>query len=209
LPDICPEKIVEAGSMPLLSSPNVANLKAIVWNVYNDENKTVENNPVILRLLACKTGTRQVDTTVCSYPDHVNKAAIKKACQDSKSDLAQIYFRHKIMDLKARSCIVVFIKGIYLHKEETLYKLYRDTIDWLEIADERPYFYIVFYGDPLFDLQLTKAYKNLKWKMKPISGKEDIFFMIYAKKGTEALDVTHTTTKFSVSVYPYKLDKVY
>jgi hypothetical protein len=188
--DICPEKIVPSGSIPVLSSYRIANLKGILWNV---------RNPILFRMLVCKE-EKILGTDGCPYPDHINTKATKKKGCDSKDKLAHIYFRHSFIDKKARSCVVIFTEGDSLHtKIDMLFDIYQNTVNFLNIATERPYFYIIIFGDPIFDNDYNSAHKMLEHKMKTISQNEDIFFIIYANKNAEVLNVTHTT-KFSVRV---------
>jgi len=160
------------------------------------------HDPILLRLLVCKNTGNAGSTGACPYPAHANKNATKKACLNSKADLAQIYFRHVNLK-KARSCIVTFVEGITIDNTTMLYKIYQDTVNWLKIATERPYFFVVVYGDPMFYNDFTEAYIELEKKMKNLSGKEDLFFVVqYPEHKAKDLLVNHTTTKFTIRAAP-------
>lgn len=203
---ICPESIVRASEQTsgnftnttlLISSFNTANLKSIVWDVHS---------PLLLRLLHCKEEKSKNNQNKCPFTDppyteHINKEATKKACIDSKNKLAQIYFRHEQFDIKARSCVVAFIESYNLHKIDLLLDLFYNTVEWLNIAKECPYFYIVHFDLPLFGNELIRINKkldeNLKQKYTGYLKDEKISFITNANKYSEFLKII-CTTKFSM-----------
>ena len=164
---ICPQKIIRAASITtgcatpntiqFLESSNTANLKRIICNV---------PEPILLRLLVCKDEKNTEYMEECPYPEHINTDATKKVCSDSDKKLAQIYIRHENYNNIARSCIIAFIEGKYIRETDKLLEIYQNTISWLDIAQEKPYFYVLSYGEPLFGLTTNDAKKNINIKIK-------------------------------------------
>ena len=206
---ICPKRIVRASDqqqenksavVQLLPYENTANLNIIVCN---------SHEPVLLRLLVCKELREENNQNNCPFEapphtSHINAEADRRLCNEpGDKRFTQIYFRHEKIDKKARSCIVAFIQGDSLHKTDVLMEWFKNTVEWLQIAEEKPFYHVVFYGDPLFDNDYTAAEKDLDEKMRKIysqySKDEEICFIIYANKEAEVLRLHYTTT-FSVRV---------
>lgn len=195
---ICPVMIVRASScatgniIPLLLSPNTANLQRIVCNVHE---------PLLLRLLVCREKNVAHNSNDCPYPDHINSQALKKACRDSEKKLAQVYVRHEQLNKKARSCVLIFIERHTLNKTEELSKLLKDTVGWLQIAQEKPYFYIFHYGQPEFSVNTNNAIKSLNKKIKETidgySQDEDSCIGVSVIRGSESLTIITNSGKFS------------
>ena len=189
---ICPERIVRAASITtngdnpsiiqLLDSPYTANLERIVCNVHE---------PVLLRLLVCKEENSSKKPDDCSYPDQKNMNANKRACSDSKDKLAHVYVRHEKWNAKARSCVLVFVEGKYLSNTNELFKIFQNTVNWLNIAQEMPYFYVFRYGQPQVFLTTIDAGKKLNQKMRETFNGypkgEDICIMHSVEYGAEPL----------------------
>jgi len=206
---ICPKRIVRASDqqqddkpavVSLLPYENTANLRDIVCN---------SHEPILIRLLVCKELKEKNNQDKCPFTDtpytgHINIEATKKLCNEPRDKkFTQIYFRHEKMDKKARSCVVVFIEGIFLHRTDVLIEQFKNTVEWLQIAEEKPFYHVVYYGDPLFPDDYTSAEKELDEKMREkysqYSKDEEICFIIYANKEAEILRL-HYTTIFSVKV---------
>jgi len=204
LPDICPKMKIRAAAptsedfqpaiVPLLPSVNTAMLKTIVCNICE---------PVLLRLLACGDENTTKNPDDCPLPDHKNTAAAKTVCRDSKSKLAQVYFRHEQITAKARSCVIVFIEGQYLKRTDDLFELLLSTVNWLGIAPERPYFYIFGYGPPECGLTHNDTRTALDEKIKGCiagySESENVCFVNSVSRIAERL-ILRDTSPFSVRV---------
>jgi hypothetical protein len=142
-------------------------------------------------------------SNICPYPDHINRYAVKKACTDSKKNLAQLYVRHEQPPKKSRSCVVIFVERHYLRETEKLSELIKYTVDWLRIAQEKPYFYILHYGRPEFGTATAYAIKALNKKIKETfegyAQDEDTCIGVTVGKGSESLTIITHTGKFSFS----------
>jgi hypothetical protein len=206
---ICPKRIIWASDqqqdgkpavVPLVPCENTANLSDIVCN---------SHKPVLLRVLVCKELKERNNQNKCPFTDtpytgHFNADATKQICNEPKGILfTQIYFRHEKIDKKARSCIIAFIEGNNLHKTDVLLERFKNTVEWLHIVEEKPFYHVVFYGDPLFDNDYTKAEKELGEKMRKLysqySKDDEICIIISANKKAEVLRLNYTTI-FSVRV---------
>jgi hypothetical protein len=200
--NICPRMIVRStvpndrefnpNTIELLPSKNVANLEKIVCNVLE---------PVLLRLLVCKDEKSGETSDDCPYPEHKNREAVKLACNNSEAKLAQIYIRHDRINAQSRSCVIVFVEGQYLSKTDELLERLQNSVSWLDIANERPYFYIFHYDQPAFQLTANNSCKRINAKMKKLftgySQDEDICIAVSVQRGSKSLIVNHTT-KFSL-----------
>jgi len=202
LTDICPEKIIKASPpsevISLLPSSNTANLKRIVFDV---------RDPVLMRLLVCKEEKSKNGTDSCPYLEHENNGAVKKACGDPERKLANVYLRHEELNKTARSCVIAFIEGKYLSKTNELMDILKTTVDWLNIAKENPYFYIIRYGQPAINLTITQTRETLTKKMKEIykgySDDEDTCIVLSCLPDSESLMIDHLkdhNKKFLVKV---------
>ena len=201
--EICPERIIRTSSVikdgtspnviELLYNSNTAYLERIICNVLE---------PVLLRLLACKDAANPDTLNNCSYPDHKNMEAVKKACESDKK-LAQIYIRHERFNPKARSCIVIFIEGKFLRETDEIVQIYQNTINWLNIADEKPFLHVLGYGEPQIFLTTKNVGIELNRKIKGIftnySETEDICIMVSVKRGAKPLIVNSPYSKFSIT----------
>jgi len=186
--NICPFKIVIPAD-PLVSflpPPNkTANLKKIEFLIHN---------PVLLRLLACKE--EKTTTNDCPYPIHKNPDAVNAACR-TKDEIAHLYLRHEIIDNIARSCVVYFTDTTYLFTPDGLLELFKNTVKWLNIGHEKPYFYVILrykepktavnteYNRKIVNRELRKIYKGY-------SLDEDICTVIPANKQADLLRIEHT-----------------
>lgn len=206
---ICPRRIIWASDqqqddipaiVPLLPSCNTANLESIICN---------SHLPVLLRLLVCKE--EKIDPSICPFADppytcHINPDATKKACTcDYK--LAQIYFRHERIDLKARSGVVVFIEGNRLNQTDMLLEIFENTIKWLGVAKEKPYFFVMHFGDPIAGIPILKTKKLLDEKLRNMclgySENEEICFFNSVNRLSNILILTHTK-RFTVRASQHK-----
>lgn len=194
----CPFKIITRTDppVPLLPSSNTANLKRIVFNIHNS---------VLLRLLVCREENKTQIPNNCPYPEHKNSDAVNFACT-SPNKLAHVYLRHEQMDDTARSCIIIFIEAMYLFTQDGLLKLFQDTVNWLNIAQEKPYFYVIpcygkqqasvhtAFNSKILNMELRKVYKGY-------SNDEDICIVIPADIRAEILNIDHIggSKKFKIS----------
>jgi hypothetical protein len=200
--DVCPEIIIRAASpkdknfspstVELLVTTNVANLRRIVSNVLE---------PVLLRLLVCREEKPAEKPYDCPYPEHKNSEAVRLACNETTVKLAQIYLRHDKINLRARSCVVVFIEGRQLSNTNDLLERLQNSVKWLDIADEKPYFYVFHYGDPVCQNTTNDSCKRIAARMREVfpgySQDEDICIPVSVRRDSESLIVKHTT-KFSL-----------
>lgn len=167
--EICPKKIVKPVStqrgaakpeiIPLLPSSNTAKLQRIIFDV---------RDHVLLRLLVCKEEITKNETSGCPYPEHTNNAATIKACGYSNKRLAHVYVRHEQTNEDVRSCVIVFIEGMRLCRTNELMDMLKNTVDWLEIAKEKPFFYIVRYGQAAINNTIDETRTTLTKKIKEI-----------------------------------------
>jgi hypothetical protein len=195
--NFCPFKKIIPSDTPvsLLPSNNTANFKRIVLNIHN---------PVLLRLLLCKE--EKINSIDCPFPEHKNPEAVNIAC-NSQDELAHIYIRHEEIDSIARSCIIFFINSIYLFTHDGLLKLFKNTVNWLNIAEEKPYFYVILrynenkaitntdFNRRVLNIELRKIYKNY-------SNDEDICVFFPADKYTELLRIEHTDKSKKFDIKP-------
>jgi hypothetical protein len=202
---ICPKNIIRPSDqqkdnnpavVPLPPYKNITNLGSIVCS---------SHQPVLLRLLVCKElkeNNGNCPFTVSPYTGHINNQSTKQICNEPQNKpFTQIYFRHENIDKKARSCIVAFVEGYRLHRTDELITKFQNTVKWLKIAKENPFFHVIYYGDPLFDNDTSTANKELDEKMRKINSQyskdEVICFITYATQKSQFLRLNHTTI-FSV-----------
>lgn len=196
--DICPFKIVLPTEplVPLQLSPNkTADFKKIEFYIHD---------PVLLRLLVCKEG--KINLSDCLFPKHKNPDAAKFAC-NSQDELAHIYIRHEIMNNVARSCLILFIDTMYLFTPNGLLKLFADTVNWLNIAQEKPYFCVVLrYKEPktTVNTEYNRRIVNreLRRIYKGYSHDEDICTVYPAAKTAELLRIDHIDTNKKFEIKP-------
>jgi len=205
----CPRIIIRASDqqhdanpavIPLPLYDKTANFKEIVCN---------SHRPVLLRLLVCKELKEENNQDKCPFSDppytvHINIEATKQLCNETKDrTFTQIYFRHEKIDKKARSCVVAFIESDILKKTDVLLERFRNTVEWLQIAEEKPFYHVVLYGDPQFKKDYITVEKELDEKMRNLysqySKDEEICFIRSANKKAEVLRIYYTTI-FSVNV---------
>jgi hypothetical protein len=197
LDEVCPGRIVRSASpkgrefspsiVNLLPSSNVANLEKIECNVLE---------PVLLRLLVCKEENPAGSSDDCPYPGHKNFAAVKFVCSDSNDKLAQMYIRHEKPNTKSRSCVILFVEGQYLNKTDEILERMKKTVEWLDIERERPYFYILHYGDPQFLVTANNSRRRIDEGIKNLfngySQDEDVCSAIPVPRKSKSLIVNHT-----------------
>jgi hypothetical protein len=143
----------------LLSSKNVANLERIECNVLE---------PILLRLLACKDEKLLETSDDCPYPDHKNSGAVKLVCNTSEDKLAHIYIRNEKTGAESRSYVIIFVEGNYLSETDELMERLQNSVSWLDIAHERPYFYIFYYGQPQYNLTATDSCNRISERMRKL-----------------------------------------
>jgi hypothetical protein len=113
----------------------MANLEKIECNVLD---------AVLLRLLVCKDEKSAELPGICSYPKHKNEGAVKLAC-NFKDKLVQMYIKLDRMSVKSRSCVITFVEGQYLSRTDELLEILQNSVLWLDIKNENPYFYIFYW----------------------------------------------------------------
>jgi len=183
----CPFKIVLPTDpiVSLLPSLNTANLDKIVLNIHDS---------FLLRLLLCKEEKNAQHITNCPYPKHKNSNAVNIAC-NSPIKLAHVYLRHEQINNTTRSCVIVFIETMYLFDRDGLLNLYKNTVNWLNIANEKPYLYILRYGIPRSSLNTNTTCKVLNIEIKKIyrdySNDEDICKIIPVEKHSKSLRIDY------------------
>jgi hypothetical protein len=179
------------GRIFLLPSPRVANLNWITCNV---------PEAVLLRMLVCKDENSTGLPNACPYPEHKNNTADMWTCRDFKGKLAQIYIRLNTTNPKSRSCVIAFVEGLNLSKTDELMELLKNTIAWLDIEQEKPYFYIFYYGHPANQLTANDSRHIINGKIKEFfnsySRDEDACIMAPIRRDSECLIVNHAK-KFS------------
>jgi hypothetical protein len=192
----CPYKIVKRANplVPLLHSLKTANLERIEFNIHN---------PVLLRLIVCK---EEKISTDCPYPDHENSNAFNVLCNYDNFKLAHIYVRHEQIDNIARSCVIVFTKTMYLFDKNELLNLLQNTVNWLDIAQERPYFFIIRYGEPQTTVSTANTNRVLNIELRRIfsgySKDEDICVIIPVEKQAKLLRIDHTNESKKFRIEP-------
>jgi hypothetical protein len=158
--------------------------------------------PVLLRLLVCKDENITKTPDDCPYPEHKNREATKWICNSSENKLAQIYIRHEKIAAKARSCLIIFVEGRYLGRTDELLETLLCTVSLLNIEQEKPYFYIFYYGQPVIQLTAANTCKlinnKIKEKIKIYSFDEDICIALPIRRTSESLIINHSK-KFSCS----------
>jgi hypothetical protein len=183
----CPFKIVLPNDPPvsLIPSINTANLDKIVFNIHV---------PFLLRLLLCKEEKNTQPLNNCPYPKHINSNAVNIAC-NFPNKLAHVYLRHEQINNAERSCIIVFIETMYLFDRNGLLSLFNNTVNWLNIANEKPYFYIVRYGEPKNSVNTNFTSKVINIELKRTysgySNDEDICIIIPVEKHSQSLRIDY------------------
>jgi hypothetical protein len=197
LDKLCPKMIVRAAAskddrfspniIELLPTENIANLEKIECNVLE---------PVLLRLLVCKDEKSVEFSDICPYPKHKNQDAVKLVCDNSGLRLAQIYIRLEREKSKSRSCLILFVEGQYLAKTDELIERMKNSVSWLDIEDEKPYFYIFHYGQPVFNITASNSCRRINARIKELftgySQDEDICIAESVRRGSKSLIVNHT-----------------
>jgi hypothetical protein len=204
LADICPEIIIKADTpkkddaklriIPLLPSSNTANLTSIVFDV---------RDPVLLRLLVCKEELSTNGTDNCLYPEHKNNEADRRVCINSEKKLAHIYVRHNQVNKETRSFVIAFIEGKNLHKIDEILTMLENTVDWLDIAKERPFFYVIRYGQPVISITTNQTRielaKRIKGIYKGYPDNEDTCIVLSSLPDSRSLIIEHIR-KFSIKI---------
>ena len=167
--DICPEIIIKEDTprkddtglrvIPLLSSSNTTNLKRIVFDV---------RDPFFLRLLVCKEAIPKAGPDNCPYQEHKKNEAAKRVCIDLEKKLAHVYVRRHQANDETRSFVIAFIEGRNLSKINEISAILENTVDWLDIAKERPFFYVIRYGQSASSLVTNQACADISERIKEI-----------------------------------------
>lgn len=207
MPDICPEMIVRiTASTPGNSQSDRSDIISLTPFSNTAMFKTIQFNtsePVLLRLLMCRDENPTKNPDDCPCPDHKNRTATKMACRDSRNKLAQIYVRQERIAAQTRSCIIVFIERQYLTRIDELSKLLLSTVDWLGIAQERPYFYIFGYGSSGYGLTHDNTHivlnKKIKGDIAGYSDSEEVCFVRGIIRGNDGLTI-FPASRFSMKV---------
>jgi hypothetical protein len=182
-----PKGGVSPSIVELLPSPTTANLSKIECNV---------PEAVLLRLLTCKDENQTKMPEECPYPEHKNIGAEKLACNLHDIKLAQVYIKKEKSTGKSRSCLIVFIEGQYLNKKinELLERL-KNSVAWLDIEKEKPYFYIFYFGQPVFLLTANDSCRRINRRIKELflgySQDEDVCIMAPVQRNSSSLIINH------------------
>ena len=201
--EICPERIIRTSSIVADgANPNVIELLYSSNTAYLERITCYILEPVLLRLLICRDAVNSDTLNNCSYPDHRKMEATRKACESDKK-LAQIYIRHEKINPKARSCIIIFIEGKYLHETDEIIQIFQNTVNWLNIANEKPFLHVLRYGEPQISLTTKNIGIDLNKKIRKIfagySDAEDICIMVSVRRGTKPLIINSQYSKFSIT----------
>jgi hypothetical protein len=188
-----PKGGVSPSIIELLPSPTTAHLSKIECNV---------PEAVLLRLLACKDENPTKKPDDCPYPEHKSSGAEKLACNLHDIKLAQIYIKKEKNAGKSRSCLIVFIEGQYLNKKiDELLERLKNSVTWLDIENEKPYFYIFYFGQPVFLLTANDSCKRINKRIKELflgySRDEDVCIMAPVQRNSTSFIINHFE-KFSL-----------
>ena len=129
---------------------NSAKLKKILCN---------SSVTVPLQLLAIEEDV-ECDRTVCAV-DKSNHSGL--LCNISHTRFVHLYITTEYNSSAfIRHCIIAFVEGAKIGKYDELIELLYRTISWLKIEDQRPHFYIYYYGkQPVFETNLNEARINI------------------------------------------------
>ena len=130
---------------------NFVNLQKIICN----SGVTV---PILL-LAAQETVSCEVDAVVCTHNKSTHNGLV---CYFDHKLYAYIYISTEINDAFIKHYIIAFIEGTKIGRyKDTIDLLYR-TVLLLKLQNERPYFFIYYYGkQPPFETNLDDARKNI------------------------------------------------
>jgi hypothetical protein len=152
-------------------------------------------DPVLLRLLACKEENPGRIPDTCPYPEHRRDTVKQQLCCCFDGKLAHLYVRQDTMDSKSRSCVLVFVEGQYLSRTSELVERLRNSIIWLDVEREQPYFYIFYYGQPMAQLTANSSRRFIDLEIKrafsDYSQNEDICIVAPVGRYSEALTINH------------------
>jgi hypothetical protein len=153
--------------------------------------------------LVCKDEKDLEASDDCPYPKYKNSEAVTLACKNAGGKLAQIYIRHATINQKARSCLIIFIEGYNLNKTDELLERLQNSVRWLDIAQEKPCFYIFCYGQPLAQVAIGDLRKKIDRRLKEVfsnySKEEEICIATQVSRCSEVLFINTKKAKFSLS----------
>jgi hypothetical protein len=163
LSDICPKTIqlrsahredgtFEPYNISLVKNIKTANITAIKCN---------SGITVPIKVLSCRY-TRKDDKNECEYYNH---DAERRACE-IEPELAHVYITTELSNPIIKHYIIIFIEGIKIGWKEELVQILVNTISLLSIENERPHFYIYYYGPPTINNELNNIRMYLNKKLK-------------------------------------------
>jgi len=206
--EICPEKKIRAiPSQPVAGTINIT-VPNGKFRINEIEYKTVR--PVLFRLLLCREEKIRLklptnpQKSACPFPEQYNlEADIDKsqyACREPRNDIAHVYYRHEELQESEQSCIVVFINN----KSEKIVNIaqrFINTVNWLQIKSERPYFRIVYiYNTPLIDINSVLIKNRIQDEIRKVlpSFKQEICKIVEFRKEHKKLKIDFNDMKFFI-----------
>jgi hypothetical protein len=146
---------------------------------------------VLIKVLSCRY-TGKDDKTECEY---YNTHAKWYACE-IEYDLAHVYITTEINNPVIKHYIIIFIEGIKIGRRDELVQILVNTISLLNIENERPHFYIYYYGPPTINNELnnTRMYlnKRLKSQFNNYAPLEDICMTSNIPRNSTAITISES-----------------
>jgi hypothetical protein len=93
--------------------------------------------------------------------------------------------------------------SMFLREIDRIVQIFQNTVNWLNIADEKPFLHVLRYGEPQIGLTTKHVGIELNEKIRRIfasySDSEDICIMVPVRRGTKPLIINSTNSKFSIT----------
>ncbi len=123
------------------------------------------SNSVNLQKISCNSGVTVPiqllaieESKDCSDVCTERPGSDTEICEMNHDLFAHIYITTENSNLFIKHYIVVFVERTKIGRYEELIKILLHTIEWLKIKNERPYFYIYYYGkQPVITNELAAA----------------------------------------------------
>jgi hypothetical protein len=156
-PPAKPDPNDEFAASPVPLTANSANLKNLACN---------SGVTVPVRLLAIEESMPCAE--VCGYNSpHYNG----KECIFSHDQFAHLYLGTEISNASIQHYIIAFVENTKIGEHQKLIDILCRTVNWLNIQNERPYFYIYYYGkEPAFGDSFDDARINLTRMLRSCLG---------------------------------------
>jgi hypothetical protein len=172
-----PDDVFVTSPVPLIS--NSAHLQNLSCN---------SGVAVPVRLLAIEESVPCAE--VCAYDSpHYNGAV----CIFSHDQFAHLYLGTEIHNASIQHYIIAFVENTKIGEYQELIDILCRTVSWLNLGNERPYFYIYYYGkQPAFGDNLDEARNNITRKLRSCLNnyEEDEKFCRTSGVKTDALNFT-------------------